>query len=173
MERKYGEQANRYPEMDTAPIVPVQAPDSYRGFLSSVKHRPATPEFTIGAVRSPWPAAQKPDSACSTHRIGYNHCKCPVTVSRRDATCLPVGRSRNSRVGNFENDAGRHWKGDTLAKPSYGYEKRRKEQAKKKKKEAKKEEKRLRKLAANAPPAEEVSGEAPGEAPGEALDSVE
>ena len=38
-----------------------------------------------------------------------------------------------------------------MAKPSYSYEKRRKEQAKKKKREAKKEEKRLRKLAANAP----------------------
>jgi hypothetical protein len=113
---------------------------------------------------------QTPDSACSTHGIGYNHCENPVTVSRRDATRLPVGGSRKYRVGNFENDAGRHWKGDTLAKPSYGYEKRRKEQAKKKKKEAKQEEKRLRKLAANAPPAEEAPEEAPGEAPGEVIE---
>ena len=67
--------------------------------------------------------------------------------------------SRKSRVGNFENDAGIQWKGDTLARPSYSYEKRRKEQAKKKKKEAKNEEKRLRKLAANAPPAAETPGE--------------
>ena len=46
-----------------------------------------------------------------------------------------------------------------MAKPSYGYEKRRKEQAKEKKKEAKREEKRLRKLAANAPPAAEAPGD--------------
>jgi hypothetical protein len=46
-----------------------------------------------------------------------------------------------------------------LAKPSYGYEKRRKEQAKKKKREAKREEKRLCKLAANAPPAVEEPDE--------------
>ena len=62
-------------------------------------------------------------------------------------------------TGGFEQDAGRHWKGDTLAKPNYGYEKRRKELAKKKKKEAKREEKRLRKLAIGAPPAPEAPGE--------------
>ena len=80
--------------------------------------------------------------------------------------------------GNFENDAGRHPKGNTLARPSYSYEKRRKEQAKKKKKEAKREEKRLRKLAANAPPeadapadaTADATGDAPTDAPGEVME---
>ena len=70
----------------------------------------------------------------------------------------------------FENDAGSRWKGDTLAKPNYGYEKRRRELAKRKKKAAKREEKRLRKLAQAAPPAPEAPGEvtdAPGPAPGQ------
>lgn len=72
------------------------------------------------------------------------------------------GLARGRRLwyaGRFENDAGRGGKGDTLAKPNYGYEKRRKELAKKKKKEAKREEKRLRKLALSAPQAREAPGE--------------
>ncbi len=36
-------------------------------------------------VRSPCIAAQAPDSVCPTHRIGYNHCKCPATVAGREA----------------------------------------------------------------------------------------
>jgi len=75
-------------------------------------------------------------------------------------------------TGGFENDAGRRWKGDTLAKPNYSYEKRRKELAKKKKKDAKREEKRLRKLAKDAPLAAEAPGEVtedPG--PGSATDA--
>ena len=55
-------------------------------------------------------------------------------------------------------DAGRDLKGEPLARPSYSYEKRRKEQAKKKKKDTRKEEKKLRKLAALDSPTE---GEGP------------
>ena len=31
----------------------------------------------LDAVRGPWTAAQTQDSACSTHGIGYNHCRNP------------------------------------------------------------------------------------------------
>ncbi len=41
----------------------------------------STSDFIVGAVGSLWPDAQTPDSACSSRRIGYNHCESPAMVA--------------------------------------------------------------------------------------------
>ncbi len=54
------------------------------------KSSSSTSDFTVGAVRSLWPAAQTPDSVCSTHRIGYNYCESLAMV----ACATPSGKSQ-------------------------------------------------------------------------------
>ena len=41
----------------------------------------STSDLTCGAVQRLWSDAQSPDSACSTHRIGYNHCESSAMVA--------------------------------------------------------------------------------------------
>ena len=53
-----------------------------------------TSDLTGGAVRKQWPAAQTPDSACPTRRIGYNHCEGPAT----GAGATPSGKSQHIQL---------------------------------------------------------------------------
>jgi hypothetical protein len=50
----------------------------------------STSDLTGGAVQRLWSDAQTPDSAYSTHCIGYNHCESPAMLA--DAT--PSRKSR-------------------------------------------------------------------------------
>ena len=57
----------------------------------------STSGLTGGAVRSLWFDAQSPYWACSSFRIGYNHCESPAMI----AGATPSGKSQ---VGGFFED---------------------------------------------------------------------
>ncbi len=50
----------------------------------------STSDLTAGAVQRLWSDAQTPYSACSSRRIGYNHCESPAMV----AGATPYGKSQ-------------------------------------------------------------------------------
>jgi len=54
----------------------------------------STSDLTGGAVQRLWSDAQSPDSACSTHRIGYDHGESPAMV----AGATPYGKSQLTGV---------------------------------------------------------------------------
>ena len=61
----------------------------------------STSDFTVGADRSLLSAAQTPDTACPTCRIGYSHCESPVMA----AGATPSGKFQ-LRGTDYENMSG-------------------------------------------------------------------
>lgn len=43
------------------------------------------PASVSACVEASWTVAQSSDLVCPTHRIGYNHCKCPAMLAGREA----------------------------------------------------------------------------------------